>query len=759
MSCTRKNIAFASLTYVQSFFLPNLLLFVIATLCLNNPVIGQSQVDSLTRLINMEKSDTARINLLNKKVNFLIEGNLDSAAKLGISVIKQAQKLKYLKGEAEAHENIAAVYSFQGDYISAKRNLQETEMIYTKLKDQVGMAKLFSGYGLLYGMQSKYDSSMIAYKKSIAFALRTHDNKVLNRAYQNIAISYQMLSNYSQALFYFQKALAFSEEKNDLNSQSYIWLNMGLTYNLMDDLSRAEQALNKAVILAKKEKIRNVEMYAYSNLAVTYSKKKQTKRAYDYAMKAVAIGRETGDLGITAASLSKAVNALADMGKLKQAYRLGLQALGVADSSKQPYNIFQVYVTMGNVLKRQGLYRQAINYLERGFVAMKGSDIVDESNGAAYADLSACYEQTGDYKKALQAYKRSSEITDSIRSVQNVRKATELNMNYEFDRKQQLQRVEKEKQDAANKVKQVILFAGLILFVLLFIVSVIAYGIKQKANQLLKNRKEALESTLLKLKSTQKQLVQSEKMASLGELTAGIAHEIQNPLNFINNFSEVSMELADEISTQPALMANADALSLAVDIKLNLGRILYHGRRADSIVKGMLQHSNADSAERQPVNLNALADEYLRLSYHGLRAKDKSFNSAIATDFSPDLPKVNLSPQEIGRVLLNIYNNAFYAVKQKVKVADNTYKPLVEVSTRLMANAVEIRIKDNGTGIPEAVKEKIFQPFFTTKPTGEGSGLGLSLSFDIINKGYGGNVGVNSQDGEFTEFIISLPIA
>jgi two-component system NtrC family sensor kinase len=758
MGCTRKNIASASLTYVLTLFLPCVVTTILLLLVLDNPVNGQPRVDSLNRLIKKEKSDTARINLQNKKINEFIETNLDSAAVLGNRTIKEAQRIKYLKGEAQARENISTVFSFQGDYRAAERNLQEAQRIYLKLKDQLGMARLFSGYGLLYGMQAKYDSSVMAYKKSTAYASRIHNDQLLNRAYQNMAISYQMLSNYSQALFYFQKSLKYSEQQNDYNSQSYIWLNMGLTYDLMDDLGRAEQAFNKALVLAKKEKIRNVELYAYSNLATTYSKKKQHKRAYAYAMKAVNLGRQTGDLGITAASLSKAVYALADMGKLKQAYQLGIQALAVADSSKQPYNIFQVYAAMGNVLKRQGLYKQAIPYLEKAFAAMKGTDIVDQSNQEAYADLSACYEETGDYKNALRAYMRSSEITDSIRSVQNVRKATELNMNYEFDKKQQLQRVEKEKQDAANTVKQVILFAGLILFILLFTVSLIGYGIKQGANRVLKSQKEELERTLLTLKSTQKQLVQSEKMASLGELTAGIAHEIQNPLNFVNNFSEVSIELVDELSSQDAIVANADALSTAADLKLNLGRILFHGHRADSIVKGMLLHSNANTGARQPVDLNAVADEYLRLSYHGLRAKDKTFNSGFSTDFSPGLPKVNMSPQEIGRVLLNIFNNAFYAVKQKQKIADETYKPCVEVSTRLVANAVEIRVRDNGTGIPELVKDKIFQPFFTTKPTGEGSGLGLSLSYDIINKGYGGNIGINSQDGEFTEFIITLPI-
>lgn len=724
---------------------------------LSQAVFGQSPIDSINNLIKKAKTDTARIKLLNSKLSSFIEINLDSAAALGVQVIREAQRAAYPLGEADARRNLSVAYCFQGEYLLAERELKAALDIYTRLKDLVGITRAYSGYGLLYGMQAKYDSSITAYKKTIAFAKKAKRDDVLNLAYQNIAISYQMVSNYPQALSYFQKALAFTERKGDIKSQSYIWLNMGLTYMLIDDLPRTEKAFSRAIRLAKQQKIRNVEMYAYSNLSGTMTKKGNYQAAYDYAMKAVRIGRETADLGITAASLSKAVSSLADMGKLKEAYQLGLQSLTVADSSKQPYNIFQVKASLGHVLRLQGLYSQAIPYLEQGLSAMKNSGMVEEGSSTAFADLSYCYEQTGNYKAALRNFKRSTEITDSIRSLQNVRKTTELNMNYEFEHKQQLQRAEKQKQDAAAKVKQVVLFSGLILFGLLFIAALVAYGIKQRANQVLKQQKVKLETALEQLRTAQKQLIQSEKMASLGELTAGIAHEIQNPLNFVNNFSEVSMELADELVEELAEQQRPEAVQLATDIRLNLEKILSHGHRADSIVKGMLLHSNASPGERQAVNLNTLAEEYLRLSYHGLRAKDKLFNSGFSTDLSPDLPLVNLSPQEIGRVLLNIFNNAFYAVKQKQLLGDPDYKPMVEVATSWKGKTVVLRIRDNGTGIPEVVREKIFQPFFTTKPTGDGSGLGLSLSYDIIHKGYGGRIEIKTEEGEFTEFVISLP--
>jgi two-component system NtrC family sensor kinase len=274
----------------------------------------------------------------------------------------------------------------------------------------------------------------------------------------------------------------------------------------------------------------------------------------------------------------------------------------------------------------------------------------------------------------------------------------------------------------------------------------------------IQKQKDELQETLQELKTTQAQLIQSEKMASLGELTAGIAHEIQNPLNFVNNFSEVTAELIEEMEEELNKGDKEEAMAIAVDIKQNLEKIMHHGKRADGIVKGMLQHSRASSNVKEPTDINKLADEYLRLAYHGLRAKDKSFNADLVTHFAEGLPEANLVPQDIGRVLLNLFNNAFYAVKEKQKTAEAEFRPRVEVTTLLKGKLLEIIVKDNGTGISDEIKEKILQPFFTTKPTGEGTGLGLSLSYDIVVKAHSGKIDVNSKEGEGSEFKISLPV-
>ena len=282
----------------------------------------------------------------------------------------------------------------------------------------------------------------------------------------------------------------------------------------------------------------------------------------------------------------------------------------------------------------------------------------------------------------------------------------------------------------------------------------------ERLEQQVQERTAQLRESLETLKATQNQLVQKEKLASLGELTAGIAHEIQNPLNFVKNFAEVSIELLDEVREEQQKMPRDETLEgeIMADLGQNLQKIQHHGNRASAIVRGMLEHSRASTGEKQATNLNALADEYLRLAYHGLRAQNKNFNCQLITDFDPSLPQVPLVQQDVGRVLLNLFNNAFYAVQEKKDaVQDATFQPAVTVQTRGEGNQIIIRVSDNGTGIPDSVKQKIFQPFFTTKPTGQGTGLGLSLSYDIITKGHNGEMTVESREGEGTDFVIRLP--
>ena len=372
----------------------------------------------------------------------------------------------------------------------------------------------------------------------------------------------------------------------------------------------------------------------------------------------------------------------------------------------------------------------------------------EKSTAIAYRMISDCYWSLGLPDSSFTYLRLATALNDKLDKAEK-EKIQEFQAAG-FEEALRAQELEKEKILTQNKIRTFGMMAGI---AVLSIIGFILYRNnrqKQKANAVLEN-------TLAHLKSTQSQLIQSEKMASLGELTAGIAHEIQNPLNFVNNFSEVNKELLAEMRDEMDKGNIVDAKEIANDVIANEEKINHHGKRADAIVKGMLQHSQSGSGVKEPTDINALADEYLRLAYHGLRAKENSFNATLKTDFDETIGKLNIIPQDIGRVILNLITNAFYTVNERSKQSAAGYEPTVQVNTRKEEDKVLISVKDNGNGIPQEILDKIFQPFFTTKPTGQGTGLGLSLSYDIV-KAHGGEIKVDSKEGDGTEFIIQLPI-
>lgn len=733
-----------------------------------------AKLDSLDRLIKQATTDTGRVNLANVKTGLLSENNLDAAIQLGKQTIKDARRIKYKRGETKAILKLGVNYCLKGNFAEAKLNLQAAEQALSQQEDSSMRCDLYSGYGVYYGIQSKYDSSIYFLEKAIRIAQQIN-HRSLGTFYQNIAVSYQMQSNHRKALDYQQKALALGEKTGNANAQAYSLMNMGLTYKSMGDLSRSEHTLYRAINMAKLAGIQNVELYAYSNLASLYESARNYRKAYQFAIKAATLGARLGDPGMQAASLAKAASSLAHQTQFAKANGLIEQALVAADSARQPLITYQVYAVKGELQQLQNNCREAILSYEKGFDALKGSDIYEEQIGLSYRKLSECYEKTGDHRKALLAYRTSTEIADSIRSRENIRQATELIMNAEFEKKQLAVRAEQQQEKAIATIKQAALAGGLVLTLILAAVAFSAFRSKQKANVLLQQQKEAIENTLTELKTTQEKLIHQEKMASLGELTAGIAHEIQNPLNFVNNFAEVSTELVDELEDEqqrPERDAELES-ELLNDLKQNLQKITHHGKRAGAIVKGMLEHSQSGGGQKQPSNLNKLTEEYLKLAYHGILAKNKDrvtgrFNAELITEFDPNAGQIDVVSQDIGRVLLNLFNNAFYALLQKQEQMNlvttdaatdepSPYQPTLWVSTRRVGNVVEIQVRDNGTGIPESVRSKIFQPFFTTKPTGQGTGLGLSLSYDIITKGHGGEMSVDSQTDQYTLITLKLP--
>ncbi len=721
-------------------------------------------IDSLTTLINSEKTDTTRINLMVHKIYKLNQVDLKEALKVANTALTEAERIAYKKGQTNVLIQMANTFNSQGDYASSKNVLTRADSIAQFLGNEDINGTIYSGLGMLYGMQSKYDSAAVYYKKSVAIYTKL-DNKIqLGRSYGNLAIGYQMQSDFPKALFYQQESLKLAEEIGNVSGQAYTLMNMGNTHQKIGDTLKSEQSFLKGIELAKSLDLKNVELYGYSNLSGLYYIQSKWEKAYEFAILASDLGESMGDKSIQAASLTKAALALEMTKNYKEAYKLATSAVAIADETAQPLVIYQSYQTKGRVLVAQKKYREAIPFLEHSLEIINQGDGYEPSVADTYISLSLSYEATGNYNKALKTYKRSSQIRDSVRKDENIRKATELSMTYDFEKKEAISKAEQDIKDAENMRKknqqEYALYLLAIVLVALSIIIFMQYRrkiLKQKANLLLHSEKQKVEKTLSELKSAQAQLIQSEKMASLGELTAGIAHEIQNPLNFVNNFSEVSSELIDEMNEELKKGDLEEVKFIASDIKQNLEKIAHHGKRADGIVKGMLQHSRSGTGKKEPTDINKLTDEYFRLAYHGLRAKDQSFNAILETDFDEKLKKVALIPQDIGRVILNLFTNAFYAVdEKKSKSKSEAYKPTVSVITKKVNNSVVITVRDNGNGIPKKALDKIFQPFFTTKPTGKGTGLGLSMSYDII-KAHNGKLEVTTEVGKYTEFKIVLP--
>jgi signal transduction histidine kinase len=410
------------------------------------------------------------------------------------------------------------------------------------------------------------------------------------------------------------------------------------------------------------------------------------------------------------------------------------------------WDSLQIYSGMSSLFTKMGRRDSAIHYANIVVSSWQPGWSERKNMLEAIDNLATVYESTGDKDSIIKYIKLDQKLKDSFYGVDKDREIQNISFNEKMTREKLLASEAKYR----SRMQVYGLTAGLCA---LLIIAVILW----RSNQNKQKSKAEIEKAYSELKATQTQLIQSEKMASLGELTAGIAHEIQNPLNFVNNFSEVNKELITEMKDEIDKGNFEGVKALMVDIIDNEEKINHHGKRADAIVKGMLQHSRISEGVKEPDDINALADEYLRLSFHGFRAREKTFNVAIKTDFDNTIGKINMVAQDIGRVLLNLYNNAFYAVSEKKKQTRENYEPVVSVSTKKLQDKVEIIVRDNGGGVPPQILNKIFQPFFTTKPAGAGTGLGLSLSYDTV-RSHGGTLKVESKEGEGSAFIIDLPV-
>jgi two-component system, NtrC family, sensor kinase len=630
----------------------------------------------------------------------------------------------------------------------------QNQQIIDSLKQELRTAKtgptqasITNQIALIYRLQNP-DSGIYYATQGLKLARKYRSAEEEGASFYTLGFTYTLTGNFPQAIEMLLKAKGIAEKNGFTGRLESIYTNFGSVYLGLKDYPKALYYLKKAF------KFNPNGVGPNTIMTRIYTETHQ----FDLANQCAKIA--FNNLTQTPRDLITHYRLLRIFGRLLTAERKFSPAL---DSLKKSYHLAfgnndislsgRAMLDVANVFKTQHQADSAQYYaIQSLLLAQKGRYYQDVIDAGQF--LSTWYEPL-EPQKALYYSQIASAAKDSLLNANN---RTSIQNLFNFDTQERQYEIKQATTAYQNKVKVYALIIGLAVMLLIGLILLRTYRKESSAKMLLQKKNEAIEATLSTLKSTQTQLIQSEKLASLGELTAGIAHEIQNPLNFVNNFAEVSAEMLDEMHEELEKGDTTEAIAIAADLKTNLEKINHHGQRASSIVKGMLEHSRVSTGVKEPTDVNALADEFLRLAYHGLRAKDNNFNATMETHFDPDLPLVSVIPQDIGRVLLNLINNAFYAVNEKAKMGIEGYSPTVSVSTKKMDNTIEISVKDNGNGIPDAIKDKIFQPFFTTKPTGQGTGLGLSLAYDIVTKGHAGAFEVVSIENEGAEFIIRLPL-
>jgi len=662
-------------------------------------VAQQVYIDSFKIKASITNNDTIQLILFRNLARSYSELNPDSSFLYAEKALKVARKLNLKLDEASALREMGYSLLNRANF---PRSLQTLLACMAILEDPKSEQRVLVG-------KFPGDDDLM-YRIATPHQQRLSD---LGFSHQIMGVLYANSHNYKKALIHHELARYNAGMSGNVPLQSIINMTMARAYL---SLKKVDSALISEQLAYEQVMQTGFKRYlgsVFLNMGRIYAAKGNIPLANEYYRKSLVASAENG-------------------------YFRGVVASNIL---------------LADYYFQTGKKDSAFSHIKDALTAAKNLD-VPELLLRSYKEFNRYYQIEGNNDSTVKYQALIIKINDSLF---NSKQAQEF-QNIDFNEQQRLSEIEDAKTAERAKYRTNLLIAGLVIFLFIAIILYRNSLQRKKANTLLSQQKKELETTLATLKTTQNQLIQSEKMASLGELTAGIAHEIQNPLNFVNNFSEVNAELIDEMKEQLATDNKQQAIEIANDIKENEGKINYHGRRADAIVKSMLQHSRSSSNKKEPTDISALADEYLRLAYHGMKAKDKSFNVDLKSEFDSTIEKINVIQQDIGRVILNLITNAFYVVSERKQQQGDNYEPIVTVSTKKAGEKIEIRVSDNGNGIPQKVLDKIFQPFFTTKPAGQGTGLGLSLSYDIITKGHGGELKVETKEGEGSVFIISLPV-
>ena len=599
-------------------------------------------------------------------------------------------------------------------------------------------------------------------REAVPVARASGQGRLIGRVEVSQGYLAENLADFAEALRHYQRALDWARTDRDYRRQAQTLARIaGLSYQTKD-WKQASEALQQALALAQAHHLTALEAKIYGELANLAGMQNRYAESLTYGAKAMTMNRANHNtLGYYSTLLNQAIT-YKNLGQYRLSAQSHQRVMAYAQRTHDALLLGYAQLNLPRTLLLLHQSAAAERYALSGLAWAKNARDLGALHDA-YDVLAATKEQQGQYQAALAYQRQATRVQDSLFNQQKNQQLLTTDARYQTKARQA--RIGQLAADNTRQQRQLgALAGGFVLIGGLAFVLGRSNRQRQQANALLSAQKAELQAqrdqttqALTELRATQAQLIQREKMASLGELTAGVAHEIQNPLNFVNNFAEVSTELVQELREAQAAGDTAEVALLAADLTQNLAKIAQHGQRAAGIVRGMLEHSRTSTGERVPTDVNALADEYLRLAYQGLRAKDKSFNATLATDMAADRPLVEAVAGDLGRVLLNLFSNAFYAVHKRQQAGEPGYAPTVCVSTHRGNGHVTIRVQDNGMGMSPEVQAKIFQPFFTTKPTGEGTGLGLSLSYDIVTQGHGGTLTVESREGEGTTFLVMLP--
>jgi two-component system NtrC family sensor kinase len=733
----------------------NLLLLLLFAMSLHGTAQDPAREKIIQELDAHPQQDTFRVNRLNELAFYVNDAKNYNEA-LDIS-----RKIGYAAGEGYALTQLGfskrgANFQKEADSLFHRADSIATE---SGNPDLIATVQVYRAYSIVFVDLKLGLIRMLEAEKKAA---STGNKRLLSLCQYLTAVQYANgLSNLPKGLEYYLKSIQTAEEIKYLRFICAGYLAIGNLYNRMDDEATAHLYFEKARETNKQWKSPRVESQLLVNEGRTHREAGRYAKAIETYKRALGPAKNLDSNFIVSVQTSLA-NTYTKMDSLSLAFKYALSSFRYARKVGDYLLLSEVIIPLSKAYLKNKMPDSAIYYAKLGYDSSKSIGAVEVMRDNAEV-LANAYAYKKEFENAYSWHILYTNHRDSVVNTEVRNKSAVAQYNADLEKKQsQITALNQQK-----KIQQKFLYSALAVLLLIIIIAFILLKSnqqKQKTNKLLQRQKQEIgdqrdqtNKVLEHLQQTQVQLIQSEKMASLGELTAGIAHEIQNPLNFVNNFSEVNIELIDELEHEADKGNIGEIKLIAKDIKENEQKINHHGKRADAIVKGMSQHSRSGTGVKEPSDINALAAEYLRLAYHALKGKGTSFNVTMKTDFDKTIDNINIIPQDIGRMLLNLYNNAFYAVGEKKKSADADYEPTLSVSTKKVYNKIAISVNDNGNGIPQKVVDKIFQPFFTTKPTGQGTGLGLSLSYDII-KAHGGEIKVNTKENEGSEFIIQLPL-